>query len=558
MFLPGLGPSTIFDMMTDSPMILTVYVPRKSIQGLMAGPGGPGIARVCSNDRLPSEILSDIFLLTQEYPDFPTDAPYTFASDFALTVSHVCRFWRQTAIHTQKLWTFIQITHRRPDYPAITRLCLARSGNLPLDITIWWSPAATEIQLSHQDEDDELNALWTRAVSKYRPVLLDHLEILLGQIARWRAFQFVLDDWSTIQSDVSWFVGFTAPNLRALCLSYYHVLSHGEPPHWEPVGAPVGPVFAHDGTPPISDCIIDGMQLGLACVSDRYLTRLVLREQTDNLSPSFQDIITILDHSPNIRTLHIHVYWHSDNPPLDLTKRIHLPSLEQLLLQNVQPVFANALLKQIVVPNIRILELGLEDEFFNDFIDTLVTPYVHSGRSVLRSVEALRVDVIALEAMDPDPDDEIYHKLDNLRVLMVNCNIPYGYDEFLAKILQFTHSTSTLTFPPDHTPAICLPRLSTLVLSDPDIDELKEFIIARREVGFPVKRVLIQLDENGNDPVSERDAEWLARNVELFATFHARSLPTCAVDPILEKLLEADMAAEVEGVSFSEVFAKLY
>lgn len=292
--------------------------------------------------------------------------------------------------------------------------------------------------------------------------------------------------------------------------------------------------------------------------SGRYLTRLVLREQTDNLSPSFQDIITILEHAPNIRNLHIQVYWHSDNPPLDSTKRIHLPSLEQLLLQDVQPVFANALLKQIVVPNMCVLELGLEDKSFGDFIDTLVTPYVHSGRSALRSVEALRVDTIALETMDPDPDDEIYHELDNLHVLMINCNMPYGYHEFLSKILQFTRSPSALTFPPDHNPAVCLPRLSTLVLSDPDMGKLKEIIIARREVGFPIKRLLIELGRNGKRVISEWDADWLARHVELFATFHARRLPTCAVDPILEKLLEADMAAEVEGVSFSEVFAKLY
>lgn len=159
--------------------------------------------------------------------------------------------------------------------------------------------------------------------------------------------------------------------------------------------------------------------------------------------------------------------------------------------------------------------------------------------------------------MDPDPDDDIYHGLDNLRVLMVDCNESYGYHEFLQKVLHLTLSPS-LDFPSDHIPAMCLPRLNTLVLSDPDIEELKEFIITRREVGFPIKRLLIQLGSNGKSSVTELDAEWFARNVGLLSTFYSRVLPSCGIDPVLEKLLEADTAAEADGVSFSEVFAKLY
>lgn len=116
------------------------------------------------------------------------------------------------------------------------------------------------------DAQYDKDALWNQTVAEFRPILRAQLEILIGQGRRWRAFQFVLDDWNMLQANMSWFAGFTTPNLTALCLSYFHVLPYGEPSYSQPIAPPVGPVFAHDSSAPISDCIIDGMQLGLARV----------------------------------------------------------------------------------------------------------------------------------------------------------------------------------------------------------------------------------------------------------------------------------------------------
>ncbi|EIM84107.1 uncharacterized protein STEHIDRAFT_141005 [Stereum hirsutum FP-91666 SS1] len=397
-------------------------------------------------------------------------------------------------LSSQQLWTTIQISHRRLNDSASISLYLERSGSLPLDITIWWYPATEELKFTHSDGR---TALWEKIVCEYRPTLHTRLEIVLGQVARWRAFQLVLEDWNLLQSNVAWFSGFTAPQRTALWLSYCRVLHSGEPRGRTPVPEPLGPVFAHDGVPSISYCVIDGVHLGLAPLSGHILTHLFIREQKDSLNTPFQDIISILEHSPNIRTLHILVCEGFHDPLLDSTKRIYPPSLEQLFLEDVRPVFAHSLLKQIVAPSMRIVRLGFTNGFFDALIETLSVPYIHSGRSVLRSVEALRVDAIILLRTDPDPAEEMYHDFDSLRVLVIERALSRSYYRFLPSIVRLTRSSLSLASQSDHTPAICIPRLSTLVLSDPfnpDIDELKELITIRRAVGAPIKRLLIQID----------------------------------------------------------------
>lgn len=145
---------------------------------------------------------------------------------------------------------------------------------------------------------------------------------------------------------------------------------------------------------------------------------------------------------------------------------------------------------------------------------------------------------------------------------MIERALSRSYYRFLPSIVRLTRSSLSLASQSDHTPAICIPRLSTLVLSDPfnpDIDELKELITIRRAVGAPIKRLLIQIDWDHHS-LSELDVDWLARNVEAFVTFRpsGSSYATYTIDTLLEKVLEADLSADTEGVSFLEVFSRLY
>lgn len=57
----------------------------------------------------------------------------------AVTLSHVCCQWRVTLLSTPQFWCGVTVDGRDPSFPAA---CLARSDNLPLDVTVQFNYAA--------------------------------------------------------------------------------------------------------------------------------------------------------------------------------------------------------------------------------------------------------------------------------------------------------------------------------------------------------------------------------------------------------------------------------
>lgn len=83
-------------------------------------------------NRLPSEILERIFLLTQpHYEDFVPKWPDRKSLQW-LTITRVCARWRTVAINFSALWATIDLS--RNDSPDMGRAFLARSANAPLTI----------------------------------------------------------------------------------------------------------------------------------------------------------------------------------------------------------------------------------------------------------------------------------------------------------------------------------------------------------------------------------------------------------------------------------------
>ena len=56
----------------------------------------------------------------------------------AVTLSHVCYQWRIILLSTPQFWCGVTVDGRDPSFPAA---CLARSGNLPLDVTVQFNHA---------------------------------------------------------------------------------------------------------------------------------------------------------------------------------------------------------------------------------------------------------------------------------------------------------------------------------------------------------------------------------------------------------------------------------
>ncbi|KIK97582.1 hypothetical protein PAXRUDRAFT_136017 [Paxillus rubicundulus Ve08.2h10] len=95
---------------------------------------------------LPSELLTEIFLIRaeDESADLAVGLPYNPAP---VLISHVCRKWRELALATWRLWSFI--SYRTPRWKARPLFVfLERSGNSPIIFNFIASPASPS---SNQD-----------------------------------------------------------------------------------------------------------------------------------------------------------------------------------------------------------------------------------------------------------------------------------------------------------------------------------------------------------------------------------------------------------------------
>lgn len=97
-----------------------------------------GSAQHCLNpigELFPPEILAQIFLYSLAYssPPLRTQAP--------INVSHTCARWREAALSTPALWSFLQVdvvsAVCRPAIPFV-EIWLGRSGDSPLTLALTW------------------------------------------------------------------------------------------------------------------------------------------------------------------------------------------------------------------------------------------------------------------------------------------------------------------------------------------------------------------------------------------------------------------------------------
>lgn len=123
---------------------------------------------------LPCEILSAIF---NEGPTDPEDR-----TRFAISVSQVSRFWRETAMQTRYIWSGIILLPWRTGsgYQNFLKVLISRSQSHPLDV---------QIHLNEWDKPHTLDHLLLRT----------QIDVVILEIARWRSFGF----WCGEPDDIS-------------------------------------------------------------------------------------------------------------------------------------------------------------------------------------------------------------------------------------------------------------------------------------------------------------------------------------------------------------------
>ena len=148
-----------------------------------------------AHSSLPCEMLSTVF---EHGPVVPLER-----ATFALSVSQVSRYWRETAIQIPFLWAGIPLLPRRNGggYQEFLKVLIHRSQSYPLDITIRLHESdiphsaadRMKAQLRQEDEYKEIESSGftilmgpkPQEAGRTRPAELD---IIISEVSRWHTF----------------------------------------------------------------------------------------------------------------------------------------------------------------------------------------------------------------------------------------------------------------------------------------------------------------------------------------------------------------------------------
>ncbi|KAF8604085.1 hypothetical protein BDV93DRAFT_606424 [Ceratobasidium sp. AG-I] len=282
-------------------------------------------------NRLPIELLSRVFILGEGMQRGPRAFfnPYVGFQDLA---TQVCHHWREVAIHTPALWSYIFIS--RPPPHRCAELYLARSGPTRL-----------------LDIDLEMKMPYIDGISPFdrRPQEVRALETLQsivahgGQIARWRSLIVIAKAAGVMFKTVS-FINFEpTPELQFLSLTWkanFAAVDIQEVIALEEAPEVLNEIYALDSGPRRPQLrSVEFGGLPKAFVFERTsplvsnLTYLKLCPAF--LLPSIQDIGTLLSASPRLESLHIDVMYVGEElfEPVLVQSQVLLPLLRSFTLR---------------------------------------------------------------------------------------------------------------------------------------------------------------------------------------------------------------------------------
>lgn len=315
------------------------------------------------------------------FDDFRVRAPWTLAS--------VCSSWRQLALDTPSLWTYVALPERLTEGPAshlvaYVRDLLSRSGQRPLDISISWEEIA-----------------WSEDV---HGVIFDALATV---VERWRSCSFGLPNGAGSPARFSPFRRST-PLLEELvaCVDNYSIVNpwHAAFPHYLP-DCPRLRFMRTDGC----HIIWRSPHVGLPALSHL--------EVDGDLPP---DVVWgMLQHSPQMEALTLHLHANREPSPGPAPGQLRLPRLRALGLYSWA---------------VRV---------FSAWPDLLLLPAVESLVSIYSPIEILATvapSIATLTALDIDSrltanDPQrlaVFCKLRTLKITFYSAPISEGFFDAVA------------------------------------------------------------------------------------------------------------------------------
>ena len=451
-------------------------------------------------------------------------------NSFQVTVSHVCKHWREVALETPALWSDIDLETGGHAGQSCRRAStyLSRSKGYPLSIYV-------DVVEWEEEEDASVYSAQSGYRSQVTSVQLQGiLDILLPHTSRWRKFKLVAEDYLyffTLLSRLS-----DAP--PALLLEHLELNHFGEDPEPEELSFP----HPAQKTPfvPFSGCAPKLQYVSLYGVHIDWhntsflknLHSLELAYHSRDVRPSFDEFFTILRSSPGLHSLDLSMsgpfgpphewptflpsppqddHYHDPHIPASFASLPHtldeymvLPKLHNLKLSYQTPEELAAFLDRVSMPALHTLELNLEDFEYTEFVQShLIAPPKWQGSSSRESrlINLKELKVIQL-ACTPKSTAELYATLVNLETIHLDFN---SLDDPFWEVLVPMRVQGVTT--PAHQ---LLPALHTMKVEGSRGEILRQIVEARMKAGLPLKKLCIDFGSG----IDKEDDSWLRENVE--------------------------------------------
>ena len=385
---------------------------------------------------LPVELLTRIFQIGVDSEPIPDDRDHS-ALSFEVSISHVCRHWRQVSLHTPLLWTTVHF--RTKAHMLRGNVYLARNARLPIDIYV---DTCSEDANTHRKD------------LLFREEFIPVFNIVLPHIDRWRELHLKVADLDCKLSArrVLSTCG-SAPALRTLQL--WHVQNWQTPERlFTAIGPPPVVVFAGE-LPSLQHIVLQGVNLPwMSSPFLRNLTSIEYALHSDDVRMPFHLRRKMLASSPNLERLSLHYsgprartsgaptpdgieWWGADPPGPDDAQAhgpgyqappavdpVYLPRLQEIKLIDLESDYLVAVFKSIDAPNVRHLTLedasspGREDRLDAEpLLRACAVSSVRCGESPFPRVEALSLQRVDASA---EAFEMLFKALPGLRALSVS------------------------------------------------------------------------------------------------------------------------------------------
>ena len=558
-YAPGMAP--------DQPRRPLTHVPTPST--LTNNPYvAPQDGRCLVNDLLPPELLAQIFMAGMDLDD-PADEDDEDDEDcmdsdedssdeeddeedeedsekppFEVTVSHVCRLWREVALNTHTLWSTPDFSGGPPfTEPAVY---LERSKGAPLDIAI-------DITEDKDDSDDPDDPSCAQELEQI-------LDLIIPHVWHWRSLELMVSDYAPMHAALTRMGACPgAPMLEVLELYHYEDDEEGALAFTPAELREQDFVLFRGDAPRLAHVALWGVHLDWA--RSTFLSGLAdleLAYHAKDVCPPFRDFARILRDSPALDTLTLcasgpaggPVEWLESvlGPDAMQTEEgvapeastvISIPSLESLVIAFIDPDYTKQLLERLQLPKLASLALDFEEADGTTLLQALTRPSQLTGKSILSGLRALKI--AGVQCDDSAAITEVYASLANLETL--NLHFEFVSLRWYDVLITQWESVASSNRDP------LLPKLDNLTTTSLSGKEMRRLIEARKAMGKPLTRVYM----NEADVLEAEDETWIKDNVEDFQYFEGSDEEGEIEDIMIEMPEDAEIVDEQDGDEWEDV-----